>query len=1262
MSPPLVVTPEAAFIAASAASQIVTNDHDSHSETWYDQFGIEPSDETALVSHGALQLANNFVDQLLFNFLGVARSTSLSALRPAVSEVLKPKLAKDAINQADEELREYLGGGEVEDLEQSPTAESSPRDWDLELVWKRTRLRCMVYSSLGDMEEEDEDYYMEQENLEGGPGNMMNEAVSPAVAIFLTSILEFMGEQVLVISGQAAFNRLRTKYEKELKDGTRSPGAVSERIVVEELDVERVALDRTLGRLWRSWKKKIRSPIEPSRPFFNRSANHSRRGSICADPLLEQPTHVEPSSEFNEFGERKEDVEGAKDAQTEEIRPSAIPLPMSNNDIAEIEVPGLVSYSDDESSDEEEEEDLVIERRRPKSLIMFPPGWRRRNDAPTPNLSQPHTPLQASRKRANSLPTPAASPYSVSKPSSDAQSPEAKEEQTIAMAPAEETFPEAVEVSEKEEKVTTKEEKDAIATVSTGAVAAGLAAVGGVTTEQRGSLPLNKKGPAPVSPAEDDMDEFTGEAQIMTSSRICISGRSSPGTSESGRPLSIIPVRSNSVRSLRVIDVQPRSPSVRSRPGSIDMPDYISASRSNYSREGSISTPPIMEEGDAEAQFATALKKNNTLATPSPPLSRDPSPASSTKLAPPSSGPTKVTILSHSTSFLDLDSQPEPVPVPQPKPETRRPEVQRPEVQQRPEPLHKSSSYPRQPPLPTLPEKSASRYGHGQSSSAAPPVDRVQSARRGSPDSAKITRAVPGDSPSSLASLKLKSIRNSDESGSNRAEDVARNFEELLNNDQTIQYTLTPENMRDIDSQSVRSLHNGGSPVAAAKSRKNEDSKQAAERAPSASIKRSLSVSRSTGLNSHPPELQTNGNKLAGPVPRAPPVSMLTQTRSAASAQARDARVPRESINDFADFIRTTGPSGGVVDRAPMHHRDISAPVTSSAARSSMVSRQASVNRMRLQARDPVINTSNESSDLIDFIRRGPPSSGNNPRIPRNVAPFRSTMDSDLMQMSGAVGGKAVDAVIPDVRNSQASTQFTETSVQSSVNSQSALLSKTHKPMAYTNFDDDDMTPKRKQRRVRDPYAIDFSDEEDDDFGIATRPKPKQTHEESLIDFLNNYQPPPDPTPPQPFITSQNPPKKKASAPNLMARLRSAGGGSSSSTSRNGFNNVASRSLSSRASNGRGYTPIVANIPPGAEKFINTVSSTPRQNSINRVPMKKFEPREAVSSNTRTNDLAMFLRDSEPPSSAMAGIPSQTAQDKNSGFSRMFERRKKSIY
>lgn len=74
----------------------------------------------------------------------------------------------------------------------------------------------------------------------------------------------------------------------------------------------------------------------------------------------------------------------------------------------------------------------------------------------------------------------------------------------------------------------------------------------------------------------------------------------------------------------------------------------------------------------------------------------------------------------------------------------------------------------------------------------------------------------------------------------------------------------------------------------------------------------------------------------------------------------------------------------------------------------------SSAGRSRLQARDAVVPRGDSVSDLIDFVRSGPQMEKQDHRIPRTVAPFRSTMDSD--QMTGAVGGRAVDATIPDVR------------------------------------------------------------------------------------------------------------------------------------------------------------------------------------------------------------------------------------------------------
>ncbi|KAI1483097.1 hypothetical protein F4774DRAFT_210472 [Daldinia eschscholtzii] len=1232
MSPPLSVSPEAVFIAASAASQIVTNDHDSHSETWYDQMGIEPSQETALVSPGALQLANNFVDQLLFNIISVAKSTSLSALRPAVSEVLKPKLAKDAINNADEELREYLGGGEVEDLVHSPSTET-PTDWDLELVWKRTRLRCMVYSSLGDMEEEDEDYYMEQEHLRGESDEILSDIVSPAVAIFLTSILEFMGEQVLVIAGQAAFNRLRVKHEKELKEGTRSSSEFFERIVVEELDMERVALDRTLGRLWRSWKKRIRSPTEPnySRPFSRSSSSTSgvhnqRRGSAATDhvQLFRTPKDSDPALEVQEEQDGEAASEEAGQRPNSKVNPAEVPLP--DSDVEAV-------YSDEEES-EEEDKDYV---RRPKSLILF--SSTAKNKLASLRASLTNTSL----RRPRSLPPPrrrirphsmTSSPLAETQSVKDASKDESKDENLT-----EEPTAEAKDsISQKEiVDANANENEEPSQTVEQKAIPDGLMPV--ATNDSTPVISTRASSIAPLTEIEEDeIEEFAEEPEILTSSRISIGGRSSsPSTSDSGKP-TLMPVRTNSIRSVRIIEVQsPRSPTAGSRASSMDFQDPASVARR-------ISTPPIVEEKDSGAapgnrhgvilqrSFEDSQEANSVAVQPA----RNPSPLRSVhsqevyELAAPTT--TKVTILSSSGPEAPVEDKP---------------------VEEKPAVPSKSM---RNPPMPTLPERSTSRPVYGRSSSNE--TTSNTSVRRGTPESQKMPRPLPSDSPSST-SAKFKAVHNSEDGSPRRPEDRARDFEQLIHSQETLQYTLTPENMRDIDSAS--SQHTG-SPKPN-RFQRNEDNKH--ERSRSSSIKRAASITKKINAGTHP--LSSNpptdipfagkfSEAVLGVPNPGPP-----RSRSGMTAQAREARIPRESLQDFADFIRSTGPPG---ERNVQHTRGHAASIstirvpkgpTHVKKSASIDSRQTHLsNRSNLQARDATVNPGSENSDLIDFIRRGPPNSnGNNPRIPRHVAPFRSTMDSDQLQMAGAVGGKAIDAVIPNIRNSEASTNVTDASAPSSMNSQSALLSKANKMQQYSgnNFDDDDMMPKRTQRRVRDPYAIDFSDEEDEDMDIM--PQPKQKKEESLIDFLNSYPPPPEPMPEPVAI-----PKKKSSAPNLIARLRSGGSSIRSASNPKGFGD--SRSLSSRAgNNSKGYTPIV--IPTSAEKFGGEPRPPPTAPSglTGRVPMKKFEARDAVSANTRTSDLASFLRDSEPPPQPVMSLPAQS-ESKSSGFSRMFERRKKS--
>jgi len=451
----------------------------------------------------------------------------------------------------------------------------------------------------------------------------------------------------------------------------------------------------------------------------------------------------------------------------------------------------------------------------------------------------------------------------------------------------------------------------------------------------------------------------------------------------------------------------------------------------------------------------------------------------------------------------------------------------------------------------------------------------------------------------------------------------------------------------------------------------------------------SSSASRFTALNSHPsPTLE----KAPRGIVRAT-ANTGAKVRTSAPQQPRDARVERDSIGDFAEFIRSTGPPGASYDDiipksalAVNGHRGQNSTVRNVRTSSPRVGaspttprRSQSSATRRLQAREAVVPQSGNSSDLIDFIRQGPPSekTHDNPRIPRTVAPFRTTMDSD--QMSGAGGAKVSELTGSDPRRSQASmsNENSMRSVESSVTSQSALLNshnskKPAPPQNFNNFGDDDLMPKRKTRRVRDPYAIDLSDEEDE---FDAPPAKPAIQEESLADFLRNVPPPAQSTTTPIFQAAEQPVAKKASAPSLMARLSRNSNSHSKPTSAH----------SSSQSITRAKNDAPQRIPISASKTVITqssasspasnrrASSTTNSSYVSRldserkpgkVLQKSYEPREPVGARgpvrTATSDLADFLRNTPPPPSngpQRLSIGSELKEE--GGFARMFSRRKK---
>jgi hypothetical protein len=346
-------------------------------------------------------------------------------------------------------------------------------------------------------------------------------------------------------------------------------------------------------------------------------------------------------------------------------------------------------------------------------------------------------------------------------------------------------------------------------------------------------------------------------------------------------------------------------------------------------------------------------------------------------------------------------------------------------------------------------------------------------------------------------------------------------------------------------------------------------------------------------------------------------------------------------MRDFADFIRSTGPKPG--QEKPVQ------PFVSISGNNSTSSLGRKVNnspngtrtmdgpsarpRVNMEPRSPAGLTSG-NDDLIDFIRQGPPSANTGqPRIPRNVAPFRTTVDSDQFDTMLDGHGNVESAY-----GSTASTLESKHSTQT-INSRTGLIPepKVVQP-AYSN------TPQKlsgnmaanaephitkTRRRNKDPYAIDFSDDEDEDQLTALPPSshpPKQApKQESLMDFLNGMDPP-STSKPQPFMLSEETiaaAKARASASNSTLS-------STQTATRNGVGSFGAISSTSVASDApRAYKP--------------------------RLQVRAPAAGDMRSSKSATSDLADFLRNSGPPEPPMA-FPIKKEEAKKS---RKFWNRKK---
>lgn len=375
------------------------------------------------------------------------------------------------------------------------------------------------------------------------------------------------------------------------------------------------------------------------------------------------------------------------------------------------------------------------------------------------------------------------------------------------------------------------------------------------------------------------------------------------------------------------------------------------------------------------------------------------------------------------------------------------------------------------------------------------------------------------------------------------------------------------------------------------------------------------------------------------------PVSSPDRSRNPIG-QPRDARPEHSSaIRDLADYARSTGPMTesqlprALSPRPPVTNKTSLIPRSPAQAPASTTTKPT--NRLKFQARDPRPSGRAETADLIDFIREGPPRPPGEHRIDRRVAPFRTTMDSEDFNNLASSGDRESNFKYPELHSRE------ERSAGPLINSHTALLANNRTADNLTNRTStaaskqlgstDEGRPPRTRTKKRDPYAIDYSDDEEDVTRENAGSSKPQRNEESLIDFLRNTAPPPG-METQPIL-SVRPGNTVPMSGDRITGMKTNGA------------REASPHLTQTGSKIDKYKPTQPTHAPHVDKS----RSKP-----------KFEAREPITARTGTSDLAEYLRNSGPPPSStngpqpysMSNTNKPASAEKEGGLFKMFSKKK----
>jgi hypothetical protein len=1193
-------------------------------------------DRTVKVSPGAIRLINAFLDQVLYDVLVKAQSVGLGALRAAVPLILKQRLGRAAIKLADEELQDYLDEDELEVMQNSTPVLDPRQEFDVDLAWKLTRLRCMVYSKLGDMEEEDEEESLEDIELRDHIDQVSDPAYSaarlaPPAAIFLTTILEFLAEQAMCIAATHAMRRnkhLQAMTKDTIPD---EHHAALQAIHLEEIDMSGIGKEGPLIRLWRSWKGSIRTggsgtsrPTTPSLMSPMTPDSPEREFRFPSVPVMHQAIQEEPRSDA----------------------PANIPLPMSDRDVEEIESP---------DAKEAEAHRPSLSERKSTSMLVMPGQFPEQSASSTPTRPPP------TRRRSRSVPSVMdhSSPVTWQNPRKRPQPIDPKSGQAGPVLP---------EQGSEDHHAENHSGARGVPTSATLASLAGALGVEAARASRKSPQPTDENmrgGPSPPteahasigSPADFENMHIPMRMATSTSDLAITPTHEEPqdpedlalSSDDEGRNHTA--QRDSGIGAVETAHLPAQHPDIRDSqyseaPSELEPPRHVVAPST---RSSNLGYATIFNPGDTTSSTYSSARTSR-MDAPEPMEDVTPPRPMPSNVAPPTSA--------------------WPAVVPK-----RGASLEKPR-EQRQDPTLAAQQYPAPPPIPTQGEQYVPRY--------ATSAHATQNAHSRSA-SAQTRPSTSGSATARRQHMRLRSDADQawDPEEHNKGK---KSLDLLIDSDQTLHYTLTPPNATGV-SQPVCDGYNANVPQVAKKSQTQELADFFKNTAPPGEeVRPKSSKSAREGLNGlranplTPPAVPVSQTQVNGSQPISP-----SKPRNPIG-EPREPRVVKNNTRDLADYARSTGPEHdaqlpkAITTRPHTGTQKSDMSLREKAlADESRPNTSKSANRLKYQARDAKVPKTNETSDLIDFIREGPPRAPGEHRIDRHVAPFRTTMDSDDLNAL---------APPPDVdskpRTSDASFQessFTTKSMPSTINSRTGLLDSTNRANRSNGVSkqpvipETDGMPKRKQTRVRDPYAIDYSDEEQEEVEDTYSPPPRRKGEESLVDFLRNTAPPPGMTT-QPILAAI--PSGSPTQPEFNQVKRTPSGNRlkdffpGSKSNDEGATNGNSRPVNVA----RESSPHLTQSGSKMDKYRPTTTTHAAHVDRNRPnnaataniskPVAKIEPLpydpNKTSLQTGTSDLAAFLKNSEPPP-GMNDKPVQklgrdvpTARDQ-AGFMKFFQRR-----